>query len=112
MGIRFPAYIKQGDTAPYLDAICADYAGDAVDVTGATVRFHMLPKGGDTLTVDAAGSVVDGAAGHVRYTLQSGDTDTPGTYHCEYEITYGDGRVETFPNDSDPLVLIISPELG
>lgn len=34
------------------------------------------------------------------------------TYHCEYEVTYSDGRIETFPNDDKPLVLIISPQIG
>lgn len=110
--IRLPSYIKQGDTAPYLDAICKDKNGTIIDVTGAAVQFHMKLKGADSLTVDAAGSVVDGSAGHIRYALQSGDTDTAGTYHCEYEVTYSDGRIETFPNDDKPLVLIVSEQLG
>ena len=112
MPLRLPTYLKQGDTAPYVDAILKDAAGRVVDVTDASVQFHMRPKEGGDLKIDAAGSVVDGAAGHVRYALQIGDTDTTGEFHCEYEVTYADGRIETFPNDATPLPLIISEELG
>lgn len=112
MTIRLPSYIKEGDTAPYLDATCRGSDGKVRNVTGALVRFHMTIPGAATMKVDAAGTVVDGPNGVVRYALQSGDTDTPGKYHCEYEVTYPDGRVETFPNDDKPLVLIVSPQLA
>ena len=78
------AYLKQNDTSPTLDAILTDANGDPVDVTDATVRFHMKQIGATTLKIDAAATVIDGAAGHVRYALQDGDTDTPGSYKAEY----------------------------
>lgn len=106
------AYLKQNDTSPTLDAILTDANGTVVDVTGASVRFHMLKIGATTLKIDAAASVIDGAAGHVRYTLQSGDTDTPGTYKAEYEVTFTDGSIETFKNTPDQLRVVITPELG
>ena len=106
------AYIKQNDTSPTLDAILTDADGNVVDVTAASVRFHMQKIGATTLKVDAAATVVDGAAGHVRYTLQAGDTDTPGSYKAEYEVTFLDGSIETFKNTPDQLRVVITPELG
>ena len=106
------AYLKQNDTSPTLDAILTDVDGTVVDVTGATVRFHMQKIGATTLKIDAAATVVDGAAGHVRYTLQAGDTDTPGSYKAEYEVTFLDGSIETFKNTPEQLRVVITPELG
>lgn len=106
------AYLKQNDTSPTLDAILTDANGTVVDVTDATVRFHMLKIGATTLKIDAAASVIDGAAGHVRYALQNGDTDTPGTYKAEYQVTFPDGSIETFKNTPDQLRVVITPELG
>jgi len=106
------AYLKQNDTSPTLDAILTNSAGDAVNVTGASVQFHMQKIGATTLKVDAEAIVVDGAAGHVRYTLQMGDTDTPGSYMAEYEVTFIDGTIETFKNTPDQLRVVISPEIG
>lgn len=106
------AYLKQNDTAPTLDAILTNAAGDAVNVTGATVRFHMQLLGETVLKVDAPAVVVDAEAGHVRYVLQEGDTDTPGRYKAEYEVTFLDGSVETFTNTPTQLRVVITPELG
>jgi len=68
------AYLKQNDTSPTLDAILTDADGNIVPVTGASVRFHMRHVGSSTLKIDAAATVVDGTAGHVRYTLAPGDS--------------------------------------
>jgi Rib/alpha/Esp surface antigen-like repeat protein len=48
----------------------------------------------------------------VRYALQNGDTDTPGTYKAEYQVTFPDGSIETFKNTPDQLRVVITPELG
>lgn len=105
------AYLKQNDTSPTLDAILKDADGNVVNVAGASVQFHMIGTRDSTLKIDAAATVVDGAAGHVRYTLQTGDTDTPGEYKAEYEVTFSDGTIETFKNTPDSLRVVITPEL-
>jgi hypothetical protein len=43
--------------------------------------------------------------------LEPGDTDTAGTYWAEFEVTFGDGRVETYPNRGY-LTVNIEPDLG
>lgn len=92
-------YIKRDDTSPLFRAILKDGDGVVVDVTGATVRFHMKDQSG-AIKVDAAAVVNDGPTGDVQYAWAVGDTDTAGFYDSEFEVTYSGGRVETFPNYS------------
>lgn len=106
------AYLTQNNTSPTLDALLTNAAGKAVNVSGASVRFHLRLIGETALKVDAAATVVDGEAGHVRYILQPGDTDTPGRYKAEFEVTFLDGSVETFTNTPTKLRVVITPELG
>lgn len=104
--------IKQNDTSPVVSAVLKDSNGAVKDLTAASVRFHMKAYQADSTKVDAAGTVVgDPTEGVVKYVWQAGDTDTVGTYNAEFEVTYGDGSVETFPNTGN-LTLVIKPELA
>lgn len=100
--------VKQNDTAPSAAATLRD-GGEAIDLTGATVRFNMALQNSPT-KVSAAGVVSDAPNGRVRYDWVEGDTDTPGVYQCEWEVTWGDGTVQTFPPSSF-LTLTITKEL-
>lgn len=91
-------YIKQNDTSPAIQATLKDVDGNVVDLSGATVRFHMRKQGSTTAKVDAAATIVDDVGGVVRYNWTSANTDTVGTYQAEFEVTYTDETVETFPN--------------
>jgi hypothetical protein len=91
-------YIKQNDTSPAISGTCTDADGNAIDLTGASVRFHMRAKSDGTTKVDAAGAVISAAAGTIKYAWAAADTDTNGRYEAEFEITYADSSVETFPN--------------
>ena len=93
--------IKQNDTAPSIRANLKDGDAAAVDLTGASVRFHMRTIGGTTSKVDASGVIISPpASGVVQYNWVGADTDTVDSYQAEFEVTYSDGTVETFPNDS------------
>lgn len=100
--------IKRGDTSPSMLATLQDANGSAVDITGATVRFHMRKTGSSATVVDEAATVVTADAGLVRYDWQTSDTDTVGSYQAEFEVTYSDGTIETFPNNSYIPVNIVS----
>ena len=85
-------YIKQNDTKPSLFAQLLSN-GSAIDLTGATVRFHMESG------LDAPAVITDAATGNVRYDWSVGDTATSGIFRAEFEVTFSDGTIETFPND-------------
>ena len=90
-------FIKRNDTAPVFRAILKDGDDVVVDVTGATIRFHMFDQD-KVLKVDSAGSINNGTAGDVQYSWIAADTHTAGFFDSEFEVTYSGGRIETFPN--------------
>jgi Rib/alpha/Esp surface antigen-like repeat protein len=92
-------YIKQNDTVPSLRAALENGSGTAVDLTGATCQFHMRSIGATAVTVDAVSQIVDEATGIVQYNWIAADTVTVGSYQAEFEVTYPDGTIETFPNN-------------
>lgn len=99
--------LKQGDTSPSLAITLMDAAGNPVDLTGASVRFHMKPIDSPTVKIDATATVTDAANGKVRYDWQTGDSDTLGFFQGEFEVTFSDGTVGSFPSDSSASFIII-----
>ena len=91
--------IKRNDTSPSIAGTVKDADGNAVDITGSSVRFHMLDKD-DVVVVDAAATIVSAANGQVRYDWQAADTDVAGAFKGEFEVTYSTGYIESFPNTS------------
>jgi hypothetical protein len=82
-----------------------------VDLTGAAVRFIMARKGATDALVDEQATIVDADEGIVKYSWASGDTATIGKFIAEWEVTFLDGRSETFPN-STYLNVKITNDLG
>ena len=102
--------IKQNDTSPSLEATLSDANLVPVNITSATVMLHMKAIGGDVV-LDEQMTVTDAEGGVVQYDWQAGDTATVGTYYVEFEVTYSDGSIETFPNTGS-LPLVITRELN
>jgi hypothetical protein len=90
--------IKENDTTPSLRASLLNGSGDPVDLIGTTVRFYMRLMGSNSTTIDASASVINEANGIVQYDWVAGDTADVGSYQAEFEVTYSDGNIETFPN--------------
>lgn len=101
--------IKQSDTSPALQAYLQDKNGNAISLSGATVRLHVKSIDGVTL-INSGMTVVDAGLGLVRYNWQSADTANYGTYYAEFQVTYTDLTVETFPNTGN-IAIVITPEL-
>lgn len=92
-------YIKQNDTSPSIETILQGIdAAEVIDLTGCDVAFHMKHSQRDK-EVSGACTIVDEDGGKVRYDWQTGDTSVAGWYRAEFEVTYSDGKIETFPND-------------
>ena len=102
--------IKQNDTSPSLEATLSDANLVPVNISAATVMLHMKAIGGDVV-LDEQMTITDAENGVVQYDWQVGDTSTVGTYYVEFEVTYSDGSIETFPNTGN-LSLVITRELN
>lgn len=100
--------IKSGDFGFLIRAELSDEAG-IPNLAGATVRFKMRPAPESDSPADPiniVADIVDSAKGIVSYLWQDGDTDIPGVYRSEWEVTFADGGVETFPSDDYNSVVI------
>ena len=91
-------FVKQNDTSPKLAATLKDGNGQVVDVTGASVRFHMAKLNSSTVITDASATVTNGSAGTVEYAWTASDTASIGTFCGEFEVTFPTGLIETYPN--------------
>lgn len=97
--------IKRNDTKPFIKANLQDATGSAVDLTNATGIFFNLATNDNTYTAVLSGaSLTSGTtngstAGVVEYQWNAGDTNRSGNYLGEFEVTYTDGTISTFPAD-------------
>ena len=98
--------IKQGDLYPPIEATLSD-ANGAVDLTGASVRFIMLRRRGRVELVNADATIMDAATGSIRYQWVAGDTDEVGDHLAEFEVTFADTRVATWPNGGHLIVSVV-----
>ena len=98
--------ITQGDTLPALEYTIEDEDG-TVDLTGATVEIHLRPVD-DTTTTTLTATISDAASGEIEYEWAAEDTDTAGLYVAEFEVTFDDGSVRTYPIDRRLMVRIRS----
>lgn len=105
----------QGDTVA-LDFAIVDNAGDAVDLTGASIKWHMARSVYSEPDVEKALSdgiaFVDDGEGTFTVTLDSADTeDLVGTFYHEVEITDSNGNIST-PHTGSISILpaLIKPE--
>lgn len=90
---------KQGDRLPSLNVTAVQSDGTAYDLTGATVVFNMRAADGATVKVNrASATLVNGAAGTLRYDWAASDLDTVGLYEGEFEATIS-GRKLTIPTN-------------
>lgn len=102
-------YIKSGDTSP---SILYELSPASVILTGASVFFLLSRSPGASPEFRKAGSVhVASGTPTVRYDWEAGDTDEPGNFYGEFEVTYADGSIETFPNKGY-ISVVVTKDLG
>lgn len=99
-------HIKQNDTSPSLGAYLKDPDGVAVDLTDAVVVFNLRDRFKTLLIDNASVEVLDAVAGHVRYDWKPEDTATAGDMSAEFEVTFNNGTIQSFPNHQDIRVRI------
>jgi hypothetical protein len=89
--------LKRNDTKDTISYTMTYADGTPVNLTGATVRFVMGK--GKTLITSAAATIISATTGKVEYTLKESDTLVAGNYNAEFEVTFSDGKIKTFPSD-------------
>jgi hypothetical protein len=90
--------IKQNDTSPAIQVQLTNSSDQNIVLNGASVLFNIKTESNKFLFSKAA-TVVNSALGIVKYQWTSGDTSTMGVCYGEFQVTYADNTVETFPND-------------
>lgn len=101
--------IKQHDTkGKFTDVLKLD--GSAVDLTDCTVKFLMKKTG---LAISRAAVITgpDPTAGNVEYQPTPDDVAVKGDFKQEWEVTFPDDSVLTFPNDDYNQIHILA-DLG
>ena len=105
-------YIKQNDTASFITRDLKDAFGAPVNVTGAAVKFSMRVKPAGTVKVDDQDAViVTAGTGRVRYEWTAANTNTADEYEGEFQVTYANGKIQTFPNDGH-LPIVITDDIS
>lgn len=109
-------YRAQGDTASGMVRTATDSTGAAVSIQGAGVKFSMTPIRGGTPLYNLStalnlqvGDGSDGSKGRMAFgqsTAPWAAGDAPGDYLAQFQVTFGDGTIESFPNDGYLLVTI------
>lgn len=98
--------IKQNDTLPNSEAQLLDVNKNSINLELCGAQFHMSNFRGE-VKINKPATIVNIANGEVRVEWQKGDTDTVGTFKCEFEVNMPDGGVITVPNDGYFLISII-----
>ena len=95
---------KRGDTSPaLLYRLPVGNCYPVFNFMGATVVFNM--RLGDTVVINrAAANFEDDRT--LLYEWNDQDVAQEGRFEAEFEVTYSDGTVETFPKDGFIVVLI------
>lgn len=102
--------VKSGDTAiEFTDTLTQD--GVAVDLTGATVLFLLRLRLEPFTAYSLAATIVTAASGTVKYVPGAGYPTAVGKYEQEWQVTFGDATVLTFPS-SGYNTLIIESDLN
>ena len=92
-----PIYLVQGDTQPQFQfTFTRTDSGDAIDITGATIKLYIRKKYETTLTLEKTAAISDGPNGVATFFFVDGDLDQDGgVYEGEVEINYATGEKET-----------------
>lgn len=100
---------KRGDTKPVNATLTR--AKRIVPLTGTSIRWLMEPApGSNGISISSSVQIVDAAKGKVRWSPTAEEVAEAGTYRAEFEVTFGDGVVETFP-DGEYIDVVILPDV-
>jgi len=82
--------IHKGATRPKLIAQIVDEDGDAVNLSGATVKINVGWPGETRIVSNGAVTVTSAPNGLVQFAFSAAQTGTARTYRGQFWITWGD----------------------
>jgi len=97
---------KQNDTKP-LEAILSDEDGP-VNLTGSTVVFSMWDAEKAIKVDERPVTLVAPLVGSVKWPPVAAETDTVGTFRGEFQVTFTDATVVTFPHNGYIAIKILA----
>lgn len=110
-----PILVKQNDTRPTIRGYAWQGPSQtAVNLTGASAVFNMrlATNPGTVVASRRPATVLAGTTGGVEYTLQASETATNGTYQAEFEITFADGGILTFPSGANYIYITVGDDIA
>lgn len=99
--------IKRNDTRPYWPITLTFEDGSVPDLSGGTVRFLAREAGNGQVKVDDTAVITDGPNGQAEWRPSAGDTDQAGSFDVEWEVTFSDGTVQTFPTRGYDRLIVV-----
>lgn len=111
--------IKRHDTRPrYVVPLVDNFeevGEEPIDLTTLEKVYFIMRRKGEEVgepDVKALAEVLgEPKLGVVQYTWVEGDTSELGTFYAEFELHWGDGGVETVPNDGF-FEVVVETDLG
>lgn len=98
--------IYQGATRPKLTAQIVDASGNAVALTGATVKINVgYLAGGDRIVTLGAVTITDAANGLVEFAFSAAQTAISNAYRGQFWITWADLSTQA----TEPFDVVIGP---
>jgi hypothetical protein len=103
---------KQGDTLPALVVTLLSVDGVTPQSLpgGTVVRFTMRSSDG-VIRVNRQLCTILGSPGRVSYAWAAGNLDGAGVADCEFEATFTDGTVLTFPTNGS-FRIMVEPQIA
>lgn len=94
---------KRNDTIPITHTLTEN--GDAANLSKASkVEFFMSKSPTEPLKAGGTGEILDEANGEVMYNFGPEEVDEAGLFLAEWQVTYLDETVLTFPNDRNMII--------
>jgi hypothetical protein len=98
--------IKRNDTRPFWPVTLTYDDGTVADLNSASVRFIAMDSSG-VVAIDSNAVITDPVAGQCEWRPGALDTQIAGIYSSEWEVTFADGTIQTFPTRTyDKLVVV------
>lgn len=101
------ATFVQGNTAPDIVAQLHDELTPSIPLnltTAASVRFQMRKPDDKIFSVDSAATITNPSQGLVSYSWGVKDLNVEGEYDAQWEVHWGDGKIQTVATPNRILV--------